>query len=69
MLPLKKLTSPEIQALRAKAARGDSISLEETASFVLSYRASFLALPSGKEVKKKEKEKKLETPDGEIDFF
>lgn len=67
MLPPKKLTSPEIQALRAKAARGDSISLEETASFVLSYRVSFLTLPRAKETKKKEKKPK--TPDDQIDFF
>lgn len=71
--PPRKLSSPEIQALRAKAARGDSLSLEETASFVLSYRASFLALPPPKEKgKKKGKGEPLpgsESPNQEIDFF
>jgi hypothetical protein len=38
------LTSAEIDALRAKEARGE-LTLEDTRRFILSVRASFLAAP------------------------
>ena len=73
MNPPKLLTPPELQALRARSARGIPLTLEEVASFVLSTRRSFLALPPTKKeaVAKSKAEKAAEKTmnDAQIDFF
>lgn len=71
--PPKKLSSPELQLLRAKASKGGNLSPEEVASFVISSRASFLALPPPKSKVKKESKAKegdsKDSPQAQIDFF
>ncbi len=66
-MTLSSLSSPELQTLREKAARGVSLSDEEVALFVRSTRKSWLALPPSE--KKGKKKEKAAVSEEQIDFF
>lgn len=62
-----KLSSPEIESLRQKAARGISLTIEEVRKFVQATRRSFLAVPV--KTPKAKAEAKPKVDETQIDFF
>lgn len=65
--PSLPLSREELKALREKASRGVSLSLEETRLFVLSTRKSYLAAET--KSSPKDRVKKTGADDAQIDFF
>lgn len=63
---MTKLSSPEIESLRQRAARGIALTIEEVRLFVAATRKSFLAVPVKTKAEPKTKPK---VDEQQIDFF
>ena len=62
-----KLSQEEISLLQAKAARGEELTLDELRNYVHTTRVSYLAAES--KGKQKDRTKKAEVSESQIDFF
>ena len=68
MTDIPKLSAPEIETLRKRAARGDALTLEEVSLFIASTRRSYLAVPAAARGKTS-RDKAKPVDEKQIDFF
>ncbi len=65
---IPKLSAPELDKLRYRAAKGDILTPDEVRLFVAATRKSYLAVPSASR-EKTSRDKKPAVDEKQIDFF